>query len=213
MYIMLQQLDITLNQCYNPYYDNIHEKYSHNHINQLYEKIQRRCDQLERLKILLNEDLNDEEFYRIAKETYYFTFRKQGFLKTNVILNTGYDNLMIQVRTNSNYEFDINRCYAIDEIEELFKSESILYEAVFISEDNDIGDKSNFIECSDEEFSEYYRRFKNLELIISKKNLVEVKRILTKKRITEDYKKLLKQTEEELGYLYRKYDDEVKLEL
>lgn len=213
MHIMLQQLDITLNQCYSSYYDNMHEKYSRNHLDQLYKKIQNRCDQLERLKILLNEDLSDEDFYRVAKDTYYFTFRKQRFFKTNVILNTGYDNLMIQVRTNSNYEFDINRCYTIEEIEDIFRNESILYEGVFISEDNEISNKSNFIECSDEELSEYYIRFKNLENIISKKNIDDVRKELTKDRIMKDYKYLLKLTETELGYLSRKYDEEIKLEL
>lgn len=213
MYIMLQQLDITLNQCYNSYFDNEEEKYNHNHINSIYKRIQRRYDQLENLKTLINENLSDEDFYRLASKTYYFTFRNQKFLKSNIILSTKYDNLMLQVRVNSNYNFDINKCYSIKELEELFEKESILFESIFITEDNVINDKSNFIECSDEEFSKYYIRLKNLETVISKKNLLEVKSVLTKDRLMKDYKRLLKQTEEELGYLSKKFGNEIKLEL
>lgn len=208
MYIMLRQFDITLNQSYNPYFDdNMENKYNPNYLKHMYEKIEKRYNQLDNLNRLLNEDLTDEDFYFLAEKAYYFTYRNQKFIKSNVLLDIKHDYLMINVRVNTNYEIDHNKAYTMEEIESLFKNESILYESHFISEDNDIEDVSNYKVCSDEEFSYYYNRFTSLNRIVSDKSIKEVRRILTKDRIKSDYEKLLEFTESELGYLSRIYGE------
>ena len=214
MYIMLQQLDITLNQSFNPYFNNSFDDESkQKFIKHLYNKIDRRCEQLDYLKRLINEELSDEEFYSLASKAYYFTYKSQKFIKSNILLDINHDYLMINIRINSPLEIDHNKNYSIFEIENLFKNEKVLYEEVFISEDNDIKDTTNYMVCSDKEFSYYYNRLNGLRNIVSIKNINEVRKLLTKDRIRKDYDRLLKQTEDELKFLSNRFNEDIKLEL
>lgn len=207
MKAMLQQLDITLNQCYVPFYS-IEDKYSHDCIDNLYERIYKRINQIEVLRRLLNDNLSDIDFYVLASKAYWFNYNNKSFIRTNIILPTYNDYLMLNLRINSDIEVDSNKNYSFDEIINLFKKERIILDGIFISEDNDISNIEGFKVCSDSEFSSYYNKMFELYNIVSLNNIRDVKSILTKDKIKKDLDGLIKWTESELGYISRRYNSD-----
>lgn len=208
MYAILQQKDITVNQHHGPSYELVKDKIVTKEMydKALFERIDRRIEQIDNLKRLKDEELSDEEFYELVKKVYFITYENKSVLNVNIL--SDYD-LTIRLGVNSTIEFDQNKFYRVEEIYELFKEKEILLSNINICEydykyyKKVYGvERKDFVLVPDDKLGKIYSDMnRKLNDSYNKKIIDRVRRIITKERIESDYRKLIDFTNLEFVYL------------
>ncbi len=202
MILSLKQFDINQNQYYNPSIDFNNDK-------SLIERINKRINQINNLRLLLNENLSNEEFYDLAIKIYDIRFENQSIIRINLLSDY---NLMIHLVVRSDETIPLG-LYSIKEVISYFKYNNVLLEGIHFDEyDQNYFkeylniDMSDFKKVSEEELTGFYRYLKNeLDIRNYNDNLFKlIKKQLTFDRINEDLNRLIDFTNVELNYLNNK---------
>ena len=200
MILRLKQLDILTN---NSFVKNIED--DELYTKAMIERINSRYEQIDKLKKLLSEDLQDMEFYHLVLDIYNFVYANSSALHINFVSDY---NLSIIVRVKSDQKFE-NKIYTLKELMSLYYYHNIYTEGM------------NYVEFDEEYMSKYYdlknvERVKNDELKMfykyidretnnyenNNKNTIEdIKKILIKERIEKDLNELVNFTKHELEIL------------
>ena len=198
MEVRLKQLDITVNQCFGPY---INSEVNDYYINYYKNRINRRINQINTLTRLLEDPINDYEFYNLAREVYEIKYENGSYLSTNILLDTGYDNLTIKLKVNSKKALPSNYIFSYEELLKYFKIGNVLLDGVYVVDNAKVFDGFDYIKCDDQGLADYLGKFKKFNSIISRTNIDELKKVLTRDRIRKDLINLVKYTIIEINYL------------
>lgn len=198
MEVRLKQFDITINQCFSPY---INSEVDDNYINHYRNRINKRIKQINILNRLLNDVINDYEFYLLAREVYDIKYERDGYLSTNILLDTGYDNLTIKLKVSSKKSLPFNYAFSYQELLKYFEIGNVILDGVYVTDNEKVVDGFDYVKCDDQGLSDYLGKFKDFKDIISRPNIDELKSVLTKDRIRTDLINLVKFTILEINYM------------
>ncbi len=200
MNIQLKQLDITLNQYYNPDYNNIYQfRLS------LKNRIDNRINQIINLLKLLNDNLSDIEFINIFNNVYDIRFQNKGVLNLNIVSDY---NLTMIINYASDIKFD-NVLYSIDEIIDLFKNNNIALLGInYVEFDSEYMKKyydiSNVNRINEEELSKVYNYILENTRVYNNNFIKDIREKLKREKILKDLNNLINFTSDEFNYIDKK---------
>ena len=198
MVLRLKQFDITLNQMFNPL-NNIDNTDKLVYYNDLKRRIDRRVNQINNLIILLNNDLDDKNYYETVLQTYDICFDHNA--KFNVNFVSDYK-LSLIVGYKSDKKFK-DKIYTMKEIMSFFRYDKIMLNRINVIEYddeymNEHYNTSHIVRVSDKELMAT-RKYLYRELNKMNKNILnDIKSILSKEKLLNDLNNLLEFTLEEL---------------
>lgn len=200
MILRLKQLDILTNDSF---VDSIQD--DELYTNAMIERINSRYEQIDKLKKLLSEDLQDIEFYHLVLDIYNFIYTNSSALHINFVSDY---NLSIIVRVKSDQKFE-NKIYTLKELMSLYYYHNIYTEGMnYVEFDEDYMSKHydlKYIERINNEELKMFYKYIDRETNNYKHNNIntikEVKEILTKERIENDLNKLISFTRDEIEIL------------